>query len=451
MRIRVTRRTGGIAAVTLLAAASAIFQTGPAGAVTTPSYEVVYGGTNNELYTYQTATGVVTDLGFAATPGTNPGVGGGQAAAQRSVLGGDDVYIDPWEPGDTGDGATGVLYSSIGFQANAGTSPSVTNAPVALSGSPAYSQFMNIVAFNNEPIGGTDTYALGLEGNNQGNGVMGPLDTYGAVLAPGTSPSIAEDYFYYWPDIYSSATVTTSELETAFQGTNNDLQETLMGQQDQSGTTLNIGALNDTKVVMTAGTSPALTADNYDVTRSSFAIAVDLSDGHLAIYDDEAETKVEDSAGTLMASGTSPAIASDDSSVNYSSSLNPFGHVEAAFQGSNGDLYTASSPSGASLTDVDTGQPMAPGTNPAITYAGSDYQIAFHGSNGDLWLYNSTTGATDTDQPMATGASPAIGWIGLARDRLTASRRRGQPRRLASAMRTMPLGHGGFAARGQSR
>ena len=58
--------------------------------------------------------------------------------------------------------------------------------------------------------------------------------------------------------------------------------------------------------ILATGTSPALTADNYDATQASFAAAVHASNGDLVTYNDNTST-VEDS-GVAMASGSSPAI-----------------------------------------------------------------------------------------------------------------------------------------------
>jgi hypothetical protein len=409
MRFRVTRRTGGIAVVTLLAAASAISQAEPARA-TTPSYQIAYASTGGELYTYQTGTGVTSDLGFTVRSGTNPGAGGGQVAAQSPVPGGYEVFIDPWPLANEGDGAEGVVYDDLTIPANSGTSPSVTysgGTAVTINGvtDPPY-----VDAFNSDGFGLTN--GLVLYPNNPGTGSAAGYIT-GDDVAAGTSPAIASDSAE-WDAADGETVEDTSEVETAFQGTNGHLQEWQTIQTlSAGGTGTYTGTDDDISVQMAAGTSPAITADNYDTSVAAFAVAVQAADGDLVVYNDNT-ANVDELTGVEMAPNTSPAIASDGTSAQSDPSLNPVAHVEVAFQGSNGDLYTAvssatSSSQSIALTYTNTGIEMAQDTSPAITYDDGGYQIAFEGIDNSLWLYNSATGATDTKIPMVSGSSPAIG------------------------------------------
>src|SRR5262249_38273906 len=132
MRLQLTPASRSIAAVTLVAAALTIGPIVPAQA-TAPSYEIAYAGSSGELFTYETGTGVINDLGFTVRSGTSPGAGAGQVAAQSPVPGGFEVFIDPWPPANEGDGAEGVIYDDLTIPANPGTSPSVSAGNVDLN------------------------------------------------------------------------------------------------------------------------------------------------------------------------------------------------------------------------------------------------------------------------------------------------------------------------------
>jgi hypothetical protein len=407
MRIRITRRTGGVSAVMLLAAASAISQAVPARASTIPSFEVAYAGAGGELFTFQTGTGTITDQGYSVEPGTNPGAGGGQVSAQSPVFPGPAyrVFMSPWP---TFEGTLGVDFQDLDFAAQPGTSPAVTanTGNVAFAGGEDPTYFD---AFSSAQAGDIPD-RLFIWGNNPSTGLEGSVPT-DQIMAANTSPAIAGSSFFF--NAGNGSTISTSDLQAAFQGTNGNLQEWLTGQETESegGGTHNIGGTLDTDVPMATGTSPAITPDSYDTELGSFAEAVQGSNGVLAVYSDNIGEALQ--TNVLMNAGTSPAIASDGSVVDTDVSLNSFAHIEAAFQGANNDLYTASSPETTDVDDtlqtVDTGVAMSPGTNPAIVFAGSAYWIAFQGTNHDLWLYSSASGGLDTGISMTPGSSPAIG------------------------------------------
>jgi hypothetical protein len=382
MRLRITRGAAGAAAVTVLAAASAMSQAGPARAAV-PAFEIAYAGSGGELFTYQTGTGTITDMGLPVSPGTSPGLANGQAAASYSFVPSSyRLFVAPWPAALGGDGGGGD-YNLTSIPVSARTSLSMAYDPQLT--------LPYVVAFNFYGNGATDANELSLYADNPSNGSQSGYNTGGTTLAQGTSPAVA----------YDSYEGHGEALSTAVQLPDGDLAE-------WGG-----GVLAEKAISMAGGTSPAITPDNYDANFPLFAEAAHGSNGYLWVHTDNSDDYLD--SFTQMAAGTSPAIASDGSAVGYDPSiLNPCTDIEAAFQGVNRDLYTAVSPASVShgliLTTADTGQRMAAGTNPAITYVGGAYQIAFHGDNGDLWLYNSGSGAaTDTRIPMATGASPAIG------------------------------------------
>jgi hypothetical protein len=407
MSLPAARRPVVIVAVSLLASASTVGLAVPAEAAA-PSIEVSYVGSTGDLFTYQTGSGAIADSLFAPVAGTSPSASGGQIAAVGTYS---KLYIYPWPAANSGDGAEGVLFDDTTIPVALGTSPSVTYDSAGLPDAPA--------ECNNSTYCTTGLYAdafssgwsttpnqLEITFNNPNPPAMGSYTTTSAdVLAAGTSPAIASDTFSY-----EAGESSTHEVEAAFTGTNGDLKTWMTGSITVNGSTASTGGTTDTGAQMASGTSPALTADNYDVTTASFAAAYSMkATGDLAIYYSSMDGSYD--SGVVMAAGTSPAIASDGSAVAYNDTLNPAAHVEAAFHGTNGDLFYAFDPSPyAPLTHVDTGLAMAPGTNPAITYDGSEYQIAFQGLNGHLWLYNTATAsATDTGIVMAAGSSPAIG------------------------------------------
>jgi subtilase family serine protease len=94
-----------------------------------------------------------------------------------------------------------------------------------------------------------------------------------------------------------------------------------------------------------------------------------------------------------MASGTSPSVAALAG-----------GAYEAAFEGSNDDLYAVSS--SGTVSNLELG--MMPGTSPSITaLTGGGYEIAFQANTGYLWV-TGTAGTGSLGYGMATGTSPSI-------------------------------------------
>ncbi|MER5638878.1 hypothetical protein ABT095_18180 [Kitasatospora sp. NPDC002227] len=124
-----------------------------------------------------------------------------------------------------------------------------------------------------------------------------------------------------------------------------------------------------------------------------------LGGAALAFPDDSGtETKVETHArvpgrGAPVSPGTRVALANVGSDY------------QAAYQGTNGDLWVVA-PSGAA---ADTGLGMAAGTSPSLTATGPDtYTVAFQANNSVLWTYSPATGGRSTGFGMAAGSSPAV-------------------------------------------
>jgi L,D-peptidoglycan transpeptidase YkuD (ErfK/YbiS/YcfS/YnhG family) len=105
-----------------------------------------------------------------------------------------------------------------------------------------------------------------------------------------------------------------------------------------------------------------------------------------------AGTSGKGDAGYGMKTGTSPAITALAG-----------GGFEVAFQANNGDLWTAGS-----MGSGDSGYGMWPGTSPAITaLAGGGFEVAFEANTAHLWTAGSS-GSGDSGYGMFVGSSPAI-------------------------------------------
>jgi hypothetical protein len=101
----------------------------------------------------------------------------------------------------------------------------------------------------------------------------------------------------------------------------------------------------------------------------------DTTEHRLLVYENNpntGEAYASTPSGAVLAQGTSPGVAS--SYFFYYNPGNGFeattSELEAALQGSNGDLFTALSPgtsdSSTAMTHIDTGLAMATGSSPAI-------------------------------------------------------------------------------------
>jgi len=79
------------------------------------------------------------------------------------------------------------------------------------------------------------------------------------------------------------------------------------------------------------------------------------------------------------------------------------GIVEAAWQGSNGDLWVAGTDATGS-----TGLPMRAGTSPAITgLVNGQFETAYQGPNADLFFWGDV-GDGDEGYGMLAGTNPAL-------------------------------------------
>jgi hypothetical protein len=416
LRRSMTYRTGAVAATTLLAATLAITQAGPAMAAS--SLQVAYEGTNGDIFTYQLGSGTASDLGYQLRSGTNPSTVAGQTASNTLVNSTISMlYLYPWPTNNDGDGPLGVLWNDTTLPMEPGSSPSVTTSSLSYTPWNATCSQYPVCSYNGLDYDvAFDTYTntaqneLAVRSYNPATGFSVGTDT-GETIATGTSPAMATDtdsfsFVSQGQTIYSQSQAGQAD----FQGSNGDLWYWGWEEQNGDGNGQNPGG-GDTGIAMASGTSPALTADNYDASGGpEFAVAVRAADGNMLLNAPGLNSPFD--SGDAMAAGTSPAIASDGTTL-WAAGLDPAAHVDIAFQGSNGTLYTWSSTTGSATSvtglTVDTGFAMASGTSPAIAWNGSNYQIAFHGANGHLWLYSPASGATDTGIVMANGTSPSIG------------------------------------------
>jgi hypothetical protein len=145
-----------------------------------------------------------------------------------------------------------------------------------------------------------------------------------------------------------------------------------------------------------AGTTPASypyahTADLYDVATGSTGTCTPA-------YLCTAEIGYDGPTGLGTPDGAAAFTPNTGDSTGLANALQ-------AFQGTNGDLWTAS-PSGG----TDLGLAMKPGTSPSITAVVStgSYEIAYQGANGDLRVTPPHGTATDSHLGMMSGTSPAI-------------------------------------------
>jgi hypothetical protein len=188
-----------------------------------------------------------------------------------------------------------------------------------------------------------------------------------AVLATGTSPSVAS--------------LDTGGFVIAYEGTNFDLW-----------TMSTTGVLKDLGVGMRPGTSPSIAA----IPGGNYEIAYQGTDSTLFTTGFFGTTNW----GLGMLGKTSPSITAEPTG-------GPNGGYEVAFNGANGDLWTALS--GGSSQSQDLGLAMAGTSSPGITAIPGDvnYEIAYQGPDGTLF----TTGFFGTTRwglAMNAKTSPSI-------------------------------------------
>jgi hypothetical protein len=82
---------------------------------------------------------------------------------------------------------------------------------------------------------------------------------------------------------------------------------------------------------------------------------------------------------------------------------------EAAFQGSNGDLWVVNSSNFPNNPATNTGLAMMAGTSPSITgLAGGAWDAAFQDASGDLAVASSSGSVVESQFSMKAGTSPSI-------------------------------------------
>ncbi len=195
-----------------------------------------------------------------------------------------------------------------------------------------------------------------------------------------------------------SASVTAVNGEYAM-----DLSDSTQGWTEDILVAAPAGAENaSAEVIAEAATSGG------EVTPLPYFDAVSFSDSSLNGAN-SLPVNMVNSNGAIVAT-TGPNSASGEGNFSVYSGDNIPQTPELAYQGDNGDLWTAPWTGGG----TNLGLAMAAGTSPSIAaLAGGGYEVAFHSTDGDLWVTSSAGGgATNLGLAMMAGTSPSI--TGLA-------------------------------------